>query len=142
MRVAVVDYGAGNLRSVCSALGRAGAEPVVSADPGRALGAALTVIGDGPVGAVGQQLDREFGLPEGHHVHDWAVGMKFVIDLPDVGSRYYTYMATMKECLAACAESGVPALVLDLFLAISITLSILILMTSLFIQTRATAVAD
>ena len=37
----------------------------------------------------------------------------FVIDLPDVGSRYYTYMATMKECLAACAESGVPALVLD-----------------------------
>jgi uncharacterized protein YbbC (DUF1343 family) len=37
----------------------------------------------------------------------------FVIDLPDVGSRYYTYMATMKECLAACAESGVPVLVLD-----------------------------
>ncbi len=37
----------------------------------------------------------------------------FVIDLPDVGSRYYTYMATMKDCLAACAESGVPVLVLD-----------------------------
>ncbi len=37
----------------------------------------------------------------------------FVIDLPDVGSRYYTYMATMKECLTACAESGVPVLVLD-----------------------------
>jgi len=37
----------------------------------------------------------------------------FVVDLPDVGSRYYTYMATMKECMAACAESGVPVLVLD-----------------------------
>ncbi|MCL4217668.1 MAG: DUF1343 domain-containing protein [Candidatus Hydrogenedentes bacterium] len=37
----------------------------------------------------------------------------FVIDLPDVGARYYTYAATMKECLAACAEAGVRVLVLD-----------------------------
>jgi len=37
----------------------------------------------------------------------------FVIDLPDVGSRYYTYMATMLECLRACAEAGKPVLVLD-----------------------------
>jgi electron-transferring-flavoprotein dehydrogenase len=51
--------------------------------PGMDIRAALTVIGDGPVGAVGQQLDATFGLPEGHHVHDWAVGMKFVIDLPE-----------------------------------------------------------
>jgi uncharacterized protein YbbC (DUF1343 family)/CubicO group peptidase (beta-lactamase class C family) len=38
---------------------------------------------------------------------------RFVIDLQDVGSRYYTYPATMKECLHACADAGVPVLVLD-----------------------------
>ena len=37
----------------------------------------------------------------------------FVVDLPDVGSRYYTYVATMKECMKACAKAGVPVLVLD-----------------------------
>ena len=37
----------------------------------------------------------------------------FVIDLPDIGARYYTYMATMKDCLIACAESNTPVLVLD-----------------------------
>jgi electron-transferring-flavoprotein dehydrogenase len=51
--------------------------------PGMDIRAALTVVGDGPVGAVGQQLDRHFGLPKDHHRHDWAVGMKFVVDLPD-----------------------------------------------------------
>ncbi len=49
---------------------------------GMDVGAALTVVGDGPVGAIGQQLDEHFGLPEGHHMHEWAVGMKMVIDLP------------------------------------------------------------
>jgi electron-transferring-flavoprotein dehydrogenase len=51
--------------------------------PGMDIHAALTVIGDGPFGPVGQQLDREFGMPEGNHTRDWAVGMKFVIDLPE-----------------------------------------------------------
>ncbi len=50
--------------------------------PGMDIHAALTVVGDGPVGAIGQQLDAQFGLPEGHHRRDWAVGMKFVVDLP------------------------------------------------------------
>ncbi|NUM53765.1 MAG: DUF1343 domain-containing protein [Candidatus Hydrogenedentes bacterium] len=36
-----------------------------------------------------------------------------VIDLQDVGARYYTYAATMKACLKACADAGVPVLVLD-----------------------------
>ena len=45
--------------------------------------AALTVVGDGPVGAVGRQLDEQLGLPEGHHHREWAVGMKMVIDLPE-----------------------------------------------------------
>jgi electron-transferring-flavoprotein dehydrogenase len=52
--------------------------------PGMDVTAALTVVGDGPVGAVGRQLDRELGLPEGSHGRrDWAVGMKFVVDLPE-----------------------------------------------------------
>ncbi|MDR3688687.1 MAG: hypothetical protein P4L46_04850 [Fimbriimonas sp.] len=49
--------------------------------PGMDVRAALTVVGDGPVGAVGRQLDREFGVPEGHSEHDWAVGMKMVVEL-------------------------------------------------------------
>ncbi len=51
--------------------------------PGMDIHAALTVVGDGPVGGVGMQLDDHFGLPEGHHVRDWALGMKFVVDLPE-----------------------------------------------------------
>jgi electron-transferring-flavoprotein dehydrogenase len=51
--------------------------------PGMDVRAALTVVGDGPVGAVGRQLDTEFGLPDGHHQREWAVGMKMVVDLPE-----------------------------------------------------------
>jgi electron-transferring-flavoprotein dehydrogenase len=51
--------------------------------PGADVRAALTVVGDGPVGAIGQQLDRVFGMPAGHELRDWAVGMKFVVDLPE-----------------------------------------------------------
>ena len=50
--------------------------------PGMDIHAALTVLGDGPVGPAGRQLDAHFGMPEGHHIRDWAVGMKFVVDLP------------------------------------------------------------
>ena len=50
--------------------------------PGMDIRAALTVVGDGPVGAIGRQLDEHFGLPEGNHQHDWAIGMKLVVDLP------------------------------------------------------------
>ena len=45
--------------------------------------AALTVVGDGPVGAVGRRLDEHFGLPAGHRPGEWAVGTKMVIDLPE-----------------------------------------------------------
>jgi len=36
-----------------------------------------------------------------------------VIDLPDVGARYYTFIWTMTLCLKACAENGVSVIVLD-----------------------------
>lgn len=52
--------------------------------PGMDVHAELTVVGDGPVGAVGRQLDRAVGLPPGSHGRrDWAVGMKLVVDLPE-----------------------------------------------------------
>jgi electron-transferring-flavoprotein dehydrogenase len=45
--------------------------------------APLTVVGDGPVGAVGQALDEQLGLPKGHARREWALGMKMVIELPE-----------------------------------------------------------
>jgi electron-transferring-flavoprotein dehydrogenase len=51
--------------------------------PGMDVRARLTVVGDGPVGAVGQKLDERFGLPEGHGRREWALGMKMVIELPE-----------------------------------------------------------
>ena len=44
MRVAIADYGAGNLRSLSAALTRAGAEPVVTTDPTTAREAPLALI--------------------------------------------------------------------------------------------------
>jgi len=36
-----------------------------------------------------------------------------VIDLQDVGARYYTYIYTMAYCLEACAQAGIPVIVCD-----------------------------
>jgi electron-transferring-flavoprotein dehydrogenase len=58
-------------------------QPAEGFTPGMDIHAALTVVADGPVGPIGQQLDSHFGMPEGHHTRDWAVGMKFVVDLPE-----------------------------------------------------------
>jgi uncharacterized protein YbbC (DUF1343 family) len=37
----------------------------------------------------------------------------FVVDLPDIGSRYYTYLWTAKLCMEACAENNIRMVVLD-----------------------------
>ncbi len=44
MKVVLADYGAGNLRSVCAALERAGASPEISTDPAAVREAPLAVI--------------------------------------------------------------------------------------------------
>jgi electron-transferring-flavoprotein dehydrogenase len=49
--------------------------------PGMDVRAALTVVADGPVGAVGRKIDAHFGLPEGHQQREWALGMKMVVEL-------------------------------------------------------------
>lgn len=51
--------------------------------PGMDVKAALTVVADGPAGAVGRALDAKFGLPSGHHAYDWGIGMKAVVQLPE-----------------------------------------------------------
>jgi glutamine amidotransferase len=52
VRVAVADYGAGNLRSVCSAFERAGAEPVVTNDLREAPLAVVAGVGNAASAAV------------------------------------------------------------------------------------------
>lgn len=64
--------------------------------PGMDVRASLTVVGDGPFGPVGRQLNERFGMPEGHHERDWAVGMKMVVDLPpdcplEAGTVFHTF---------------------------------------------------
>jgi electron-transferring-flavoprotein dehydrogenase len=61
----------------------ANGNPDAGFTPGMDIKAALTVIGDGPVGAVGRQIDAKLGLPEGNNIREWALGMKFVIELRD-----------------------------------------------------------
>jgi electron-transferring-flavoprotein dehydrogenase len=51
--------------------------------PGMDVRALLTVVGDGPVGSVSQSIDRELGTPRGYTHDEWALGMKFVIELPE-----------------------------------------------------------
>lgn len=50
---------------------------------GMDVNAALTVVADGPVGAVGRKLDSHFGLPRGNEQREWALGMKMVVELPE-----------------------------------------------------------
>lgn len=57
--------------------------PEAGYTPGMDVKAALTVVGDGPVGPVGRKLDERFGLPADNRRRDSAVGMKMVVDLPD-----------------------------------------------------------
>lgn len=57
--------------------------PADSYMAGMDVRAQLTVVGDGPVGAVGQALDERLGLPAGNARREWALGMKFVLELPE-----------------------------------------------------------
>ncbi|HEX6725101.1 MAG TPA: imidazole glycerol phosphate synthase subunit HisH [Gaiella sp.] len=59
MKVAIADYGAGNLRSLSSALVRAGADPVVTVDPAVVRDAPLALIaGVGHVESAARGLSR------------------------------------------------------------------------------------
>ncbi len=95
MKVAVADYGAGNLRSLSSALGRAGAEPVVTTDPAVVADAPLALIaGVGHVGSAAAGLARH-GLDDalrervsvGRPVAGICVGMQLLFGESEEGGR-------------------------------------------------------
>lgn len=91
MKVVLADYGAGNLRSVCSALERAGARPAVSADPADVLAASLVVIaGVGHVasaaaglGALAAALRERVGA--GRPVLGICVGLQLLFERSEEG---------------------------------------------------------
>lgn len=70
---------------------------------------------------VGDERDRVTGVPVrslyGADVRpaaeDLAALDVVLVDLPDVGARFYTYIWTMSHLLEACAEAGVAVVVLD-----------------------------
>jgi len=70
------------LRLADQGVDRSGA-PADGFMPGMDVRAQLTVVGDGPVGQIGRALDQKLGTPEGHARREWALGMKFVIELPE-----------------------------------------------------------
>jgi glutamine amidotransferase len=95
MRVAIADYGAGNLRSLETALRRAGAEPIVTVDAEAIAGAPLAVIaGVGHVATASAGLGRH-GLDQalrervdaGRPVAGICVGLQLLFGESEEGGR-------------------------------------------------------
>jgi glutamine amidotransferase len=95
MKVAIADYGGGNLRSLETALQRAGAEPVVTVDAEAVAGAPLAVIaGVGHVASASAGLGRH-GLDEalrgrvdaGRPVAGICVGLQLLFGESEEGGR-------------------------------------------------------
>jgi imidazole glycerol-phosphate synthase subunit HisH len=93
MRVAVADYGAGNLRSLCAALERAGAHPLVTTDADEVREAPLAVVaGVGHVASAADGLART-GVDEalreraadGRPVLGICVGMQLLFEESEEG---------------------------------------------------------
>jgi imidazole glycerol-phosphate synthase subunit HisH len=93
VRVAVADYGAGNLRSLCAALVRAGAEPFVTTVPDEVRDAPLAVVaGVGHVASAAAGLARtgvDDALRErrdaGRPVLGICVGMQLLFEASEEG---------------------------------------------------------
>jgi imidazole glycerol-phosphate synthase subunit HisH len=93
MRVAFADYGAGNLRSLCAALERAGAEPFVTTDEQQVRDAPLAVVaGVGHVASAAAGLESR-GVAEalrdrhaaGRPLLGICVGMQLLFEESDEG---------------------------------------------------------
>jgi glutamine amidotransferase len=95
VKVVLADYGAGNLRSLMSALSRAGAEPVVSTDPDEVREAPLAVIAGVGNGCSAAAALRERGLDEAllerargaRPVFGVCVGLQLLFEEHDEGGR-------------------------------------------------------
>ncbi len=98
------------------ALVRAGVKIAALFAPEHGLGAAAA---DGA--RVGDETDPLTGLPVrslyGQTMRPTPEMLKdldaLVVDLPDIGARFYTYVWTLSHALEACAEVGLPVWVLD-----------------------------
>jgi len=109
VKVVLADYGAGNLRSVCSAFVRAGAEPVVSLDPGEVRDAPLAVIaGVGHTGSAARGLEeRALGdalrdrAAAGRPVLGICVGMQLLFEESEEGGHGLGLLRGRVERLAA-----------------------------------------
>jgi len=70
-------------------------------------------ISDGKDQKTGIQVISLYGKvhkPTPAHLGDLDV---LVFDIQDVGCRFYTYLSTLYYCIEACAENGIPIVVLD-----------------------------
>jgi uncharacterized protein YbbC (DUF1343 family) len=73
-------------------------------------------VGDGNDAGLGVQIKSLYGRTEGSLTPDVPAlsGIDVLFfDLQDVGSRYYTWISTLVNCMRACAEAGVKVVVLD-----------------------------
>ncbi len=109
MKIVLADYGAGNLRSVCSALARAGGDPVVSEDAAEVEAAPLAVVaGVGNTGSAARGLS-ERGLDEaltarvraGRPVLGICVGMQLLFGPSEEGGSGLGILAGRVERLRA-----------------------------------------
>jgi imidazole glycerol-phosphate synthase subunit HisH len=109
VKVVLADYGAGNLRSVCSAFARAGARPVVSVDPDEVLEAPLAVIaGVGHTGSAARGLaERGLGgvlrerVALGRPLLGICVGLQLLFGESEEGGRGLGILAGRVERLRA-----------------------------------------
>lgn len=75
-----------------------------------AAGEAVASGVDEPTGVRVRSLYGERRAPS---AEDLAAIDVLAVDLPDIGSRYYTYLSTLAHAMRACADAGVPVVVLD-----------------------------
>lgn len=78
----IEDHGVKGVRLVDQGVDRNG-NPAEGYTPGMDVRAELVVVGDGPVGPVSARLDEAFGVPDSYDNTEWAIGMKFVVELPE-----------------------------------------------------------
>ena len=87
MRVAIADYGAGNLRSLSSALARAGVEPVVTVDARLALIAGVGHVQSAAAGLARHGLDDALRerVAGGRPVAGICVGLQLMFERSEEG---------------------------------------------------------
>ena len=79
----------------------------------RGLAAAGEKVEDGADATSGLPVVSLYGAKSRPTVGDLDGLDVLAVDMQDAGVRFYTFAATMMHCLEACAEAGVPMVILD-----------------------------